>query len=289
MHICKNWILPITLERRIDMKKYIVLSLMLIITCVLFGQEKPVENYVPKPPPAWLKEELEWAESNYVETFADAFKDPNVFIGVFERPEPSTKSVTVTTLSSGEILEELPEYWQAMARCGPMLRCVKSIKGKFAEPVVFVICPPLMRRLAGPLPLPFIPFFGSRWVLALKKTSKEYRIERFGKDIEEYKFFNDRTVFSLFRGGHGALCLKWPDEDKRWTKPEYLVKVPDSIVDDLEVIQRAMPYVLKEKNDPNEIAALTNTSKALKTDVAKSIFAKVLSGKYSKVQDPNSG
>ena len=249
-----------------------------------------MKNYGPKPPPAWLKEELEWAESNYVETFADAFKDPNVFIGVFERHRLynlSTKSATAITLSSGEILQELPGYWEAGARCGPMLRYVKSIKGKFTEPVVFVIPPPVMRRLAEPLPRPFVPFFGSRWVLALKKTSNEYRIERFGKDIDEYKFFNDRTVFHLFRGGHGALCLTWPKKEEPW----YVVKVPDSnsIVEDLEAIQRVVPYTQKERMDPNEVAAITNTSKALKTDVAKSIFAKVLSGKSGKVQDPNDG
>ncbi len=274
------------------MKKYIVLSLLLVVTCVLFGQEKIVKKkYVPKPPPVWIKEAMAAAESNYIEIFADAFRDPNVFIGVFERPEQSIKSIPTTILSSGEILEELPGYWQGMIRFGLIkLRCVKSIKGKFTEPVVFVIRPPLMRRLAGPPVPPFIPPRKSKWVLALKKTSKEYRIARLGKDIKEYnKFLNDRTVFSLFGCGHGALCLKWPDKDKGWTKPKYLVEVPESIVEDFNDIQQIIQIMQKEKINPNELASITKTSKALKSDVAKSIFAKVLSGKSGKVQDPNDG
>jgi len=257
---------------------------LIAMTYVVLGQETPMQNYVPEPP-AWIREELDWAKSDYVETFTDAFKDPNVLIGIFERPEP--KSITTTVLSSGEILEQLPGYWEGMDRCGPMLRCVRPIKGTFSEPVVFVVCPPLVRRLTGPLPQPFIPVFGSRWVLALKKTSQQYRIERFGKDIQDFQFLNDRTVFILFRGGHGALCLKWPTEDKRWARPENLVEVPDSIVADFEAIQRVIPYVSKGKKDANEIYLITNTSKALKTDVAKSIFVRLLSDRPGKVQDSN--
>jgi hypothetical protein len=267
------------------MKKYIVLSLMLIMTCVLLGQEKPVASYVPETSPASKKEFEMAARSNYVETFAEAFNDPNVLIGVFEMPKPLTTSVSTTTLSSGEILEELPGYWEAMTQFGLIkLRCVKSIKGEFTEPMVFLISPPLMLTLYDTRIPAFIPFSGTKWVLALQKTSQEYRITKLGKDIEKYKFFNDQTVFTLFRWGHGALCLKWPEKEK---EPPYMVKVSESIVGDLEAIQRVFPYTQKEKKDPNEMAALTNTSKALKTDVAKSIFAKVLSGKSIKAQDPN--
>lgn len=268
------------------MKKYIALSVLLIAPILSFGQEKPVKNYVPKPPPAWVKDAREAAESNYIETFADAFKDPNVFIGVFEQPERPTKSVPTTTLSSGKILENIPGYWQAMTRFYRLhqLSYVKSIKGKFTEPVVFVIGPPIMSQLAGPPVPPFIPPRESKWVLALKKTSKDYRIARLGKDVEKYKFLNDRTMFSLFRYGHGALCLKWPEKKK---EPRYLVKVPESIVEDLEAIQHVMPSVQKKKMDPNDVVAITKTSKALKTDVAKSIFKKVLADRSQKTQDPN--
>jgi len=271
------------------MKKYIVLSLLLVVTCVLSGQEKPVKDDPPKQPSYWLKEGWKAAESNYVETFADAFKDPNILIGVFEWPKSFPYD---TTLSSGEKLRDIPGFWEALRRF-TVLICVKPIKGKFTEPVIFVYTFPLIYRV--PYGRPRIPWFrpprGSKWVLALEKTSKEYRVARFGDKIEKYKFINDNTLFMPFRYGRGTLCLKWPKKDKKFPFPEppYLVKVSESIVEDLEAIQRVVPYTQKERMDPNEVAAITNTSKALKTDVAKSIFAKVLSGKSGKVQDPNDG
>ncbi|MBW1784914.1 MAG: hypothetical protein JRL30_29750, partial [Deltaproteobacteria bacterium] len=245
------------------MKKYITLSLLLLIAPILlFGQEKPMKNYVPKPPPVWIKEARMAAESNYIETFAEAFKDPNILIGVFERPL-ELGEVSRTTLSSGEILENFPGYLEATRRYNlNKLRCVKALKGKPPEPVVLVPTFLYIYRslYARPPVPPFIPPRESKWVLALKKTSKEYRIARFGDDIEEYKFLNDRTVFSLFGCGHGALCLKWPEKKE---EPRYLVQVPEGIVDDFEAIQRVVPYTEKEINDTNEMAALNNTSKAL--------------------------
>jgi hypothetical protein len=83
-------------------------------------------------------------------------------------------------------------------------------------------------------------------------------------------------MFRVFRYGHGALCLEWPEKKK---KPRYLVKVTESLVDDFKAIQRVVPCIRKEKRDPNETAAITNTSKALKTDVAKAIFARLLNAK----------
>jgi hypothetical protein len=92
-----------------------------------------------------------------------------------------------------------------------------------------------------------------------------------------------------FRYGHGALCLKWPEENEKfYTPPDPdMVKVSESIVDDFEAIQRVMPFTQKKEKDPNEMAAIDNTSKSLKTDAAKSIFTKILSGSCGKVQDPN--
>lgn len=275
------------------MKKYIVLSLLLIVTCVLFGQEEIVKKkYVPEPPPVWIKESRKAAESNYIETFADAFNDPNILIGVFEWP---TRIPHRTRLSTGEILEDMPGYHEATIRFSlTKLHCFKPIKGKPPEPVVLVTTlPPPM--LEGTLSIPeFIPLLGSKWVLALKKTSKEYRISRFGgEDVEKYKFINDRTTFSVFRYGHGALCLKWSDYKKMLPKlpeprkPSHLIEVTESIVEDFNDIQQIIPIMQKEKINPNELASITNTSKALKTDAAKSIFAEVLRGKSGKVQDPN--
>jgi hypothetical protein len=84
----------------------------------------------------------------------------------------------------------------------------------------------------------------------------------------------------------GAICLTWPEKKEG---PQYLVKVLESIVEDFETIQRVVPYTQKQKIDPNEVAAIENTKKALKTNVAKSIFENILAGRSQKTQDPNDG
>jgi hypothetical protein len=285
--------LSLRYERVIDMKRHIVLSILLVVTCVVFGQEKSGENYISEPQPAWIKEAKMAAGSNYVETFAQAFKDPNILIGVFEQPT----EVSRNTLSSGQILEDIPGYHEAMIRFSlSKLRCIKPIKGQSPEPVVLVtrLMPPVLearRRIPA-----FIPLMGSKWVLALKKTSKEYRISRFGgQDVEKYKFINDRTMFRVLRYGHGSLCLKWSDYKTIFPnipepkKPSHVVDVTESLVDDFNDIQKVIPIIQKEKKDPNEMAAITNTSKALKSNVAKSIFEKVLADGPRKAQDPNNG
>jgi len=265
------------------MKNYVSLCLLLTVTSALFGQERHVKNSEPNSPPVWLKEARMAAESNYIESFADAFRDPNILIGVFERPL-EVGELTHSTLSSGEVLEDFPGYREATRRYKlNKLRCIKALKGSPPEPVVFVptfvyIFRSLYER--PPVP-PFVPLHGSRWVLALRKTSQEYRIERFGKGIEKYKFFNDRTVFNLFRGGHGAL---WPEKKE---EPSYLVKVSESVVEDFNDIQQVIPIMLKEKTDPNDEAVLNETRNGLKTDPAKSIFEKLSADKPGKIQDAN--
>ena len=85
------------------MKEYIILFLILTLACIVFGQENPAKNEVPKSySKEWLAESRKAAKSNLVETFADAFKDPNIIIGIFEH----FPLVSRTTLSSGEILED---------------------------------------------------------------------------------------------------------------------------------------------------------------------------------------
>ena len=86
------------------MKRYIALSILLVPTCILFAQKKSGKKGESKSPPSWAREAGMAAGSNYVETFAQAFKDPNILIGVFEYP----LGFSPHTLSSGEILEYIP-------------------------------------------------------------------------------------------------------------------------------------------------------------------------------------
>ena len=258
------------------MKEYIILFLILTLACIVFGQENPAKNEVPKSySKEWLAESRKAAKSNLVETFADAFKDPNIIIGIFEH----FPLVSRTTLSSGEILEDFPEYKEAMNRFDLVqLRCVKPIKGNTPEPVILItiLGPPMIE--AAPRIPPFLPYTGGKWILALKKTSQEYRIYRFNnKEIENYKFINDNTMFRVFRYGYGALYLRWADYKnfpklQKLPEPPFIIKVPENIIDDFEAIKRVMPLAQKEKKDPNEIDTITKTSKALKNDIAKSIM-----------------
>jgi len=275
------------------MKKYVALSMLVIVTCISLGKERPAKKPAREPAPAWVQEARLAAGSNYVETFAQAFDDPNILIGVFENPLEFSPTTSPTTLSSGEVLEYLPGFYKALHRFDlRRLRCVKPIKGEFHEPVCFIPhgLPPMVS--SRPSIPPVVTLRGSKWVLALKKTSKEYRISRYGDkdDIEKYKFINDHTMFTVSRYGHGALCLKWPEpkkESRQFPKPPFVVQVPESIVDDFEAILRVIPHTRKEKIDPNGVAAIDKTSKILKTDAAKSIFAEVLGDKLEKAQDPN--
>jgi hypothetical protein len=256
---------------KMNKKRLTTIIMLLVMPAILLGQR--IE------PPKWELEELSTPYSNHNETFVDAFKDPNIFIGVFEWASSGIK------LFSGETIGDLPGYTAAKIRFNlSALRCVTSIKGKFDESVIFISTfgPPIFE--GRPRIPSFIPLSGSKWVLALKKTSSASRLERFGKDIEKYPFLNDRTMFVFFRYGYGALCLKWPEGTP---EREGLKKVPDSMVEDLEAIVKVMPYIKKEKKDANDTASINKASAALKNDLAKSIFERVSGQKVPKAQDPN--
>ena len=266
------------------MKAYFKLSLFFVITIVAFGQEETnVNDTSCENPPVW-KQELDAARnSDSTDTFAAAFNDPNVLIGVFERPKYVPNVLTSTMLSSGKILEELPGYWEAMTQFEFIikLRHVESIKGEFTEPVVFVVSPPLILTLKeNNIPI-FAPVNQTKWILALKKTTSEYRVARLGKEAEKYAFLNDNTVFSLFHWGYGALCLQWPEKEM---KPENMVQVSEDIIPDLQATGKAMPHVQKKQRESSDTAAIEKTKNALKTNKAKAIFDELLQKQHEFAQ-----
>ncbi|MBN1973201.1 MAG: hypothetical protein JW787_06150 [Sedimentisphaerales bacterium] len=230
---------------------------------------------------------MEWdipADSNHIDTFTDAFNDPNIVIGVFDNAALLALYGKLT-----------PEEESIMSQPGIMdtavmnlvpLHLVKPIKGKFNKSIIFIssIFPPYREGLSQIPHIKFSP--GAKWVFALRKTTKEFRIERWGEKIEKYDYLNDDTVFIQFRFGYGALCLKWPKPDDEgippsrpnttlFVEPEGLVKVPESMIEDLEVIEKVIPLLQKENKDPNDTAAIEKTSQALKNNLAKYIFSKL--------------
>ena len=190
-------------------------------------------------------------------------------------------------MPSGQRLSELPGYGEARLRFSPLI-CIKAIKGKFAEKIIWYSRLPSPRGEGRPPDRNslFIAFQGSKWILALQKTTKEEIIGRFGKEIEKYNYINDNTFFDVLWHGYGALCLKWPEGRP---EREGLKKVPESMVDDLIAIQKVVPLIEKTTKDPNDTAAIAKISQSLKNDLAKSILEKVTTEKEKKPENPDTG
>ena len=283
------------------MKRYVGLALTLVLAVVAVAQRNPGGMRggmpggmrggaiaVPETPADWKmtlmksdQPQVTSRDAAAVETFAEAFRDPNIIIGVFQRGS------AMDTLVSGGMVARLPGYGEATTKFTlEALRCTRTIKGNFSEAVMFAAGTAAPKVEGKPEVPGFTNPFGSQWVLALEKTTPEARASRFGPEVTKYTWLNDRTTFRLFWSGYGALCLKWPKEDpkKPEPKPEYLVQVPDTIVGDFEAIAKAMPHV--EKADPNAPAAIENVKKTLKSDLAKSIFEKVLTDRNARPQNP---
>jgi hypothetical protein len=254
-----------------------LLALILATSFLAFGQEDVDVDTEPSQTLPVLRKELKAAiKSDYVNTFAEAFTDPNVLMGVFENPKYIPNSVSnFSVLSSDDILELKPGYFEALNQFDALrkLKCIKSIKGQFVESFVILICPPFMQvSYETHIPI-FTPLTESKWVLALKKTTHEYRVTRLGEEVKKYTFLNDDTVFSLFHWGHGTLCLQWPEKEM---KPENMVQVSQDIIPDLQAIGQALPHMQKKTLEAEDLTALNNTKNALKTPQAKAIFEKML-------------
>ncbi len=220
-------------------------------------------------------------EAAPVETFAAAFEDPNVVIGVFERVSG------IATFSNGQMVARLPGYAEATKRFTlEPLRCTKSIKGNVSETVVFAAGGESASAAGEPNIPPFVDPFGSQWVLALEKTTEKTRVARFGQEVTKYRWLDDRTMFRLFWSGYGALCVKWPKEDpkKPEPKPAYLVQVPETIVADFEAIAKALPRL--GKADANAPATVENVKKTLKNDLAGSILDKIVADRNTQPPNP---
>jgi hypothetical protein len=250
--------------KELIMKRFMIVILVLLITPIVISEQSNIRRDIISgriAPPGIPR------GATHEDAFVRALKDPNIYIGVFERPPSNTK------LSSGEQLYSLPDIGEAIHRFSPLL-CVKSIKGNFTESVIWYCREPGPRGEGSPNSNNiFIAERGSRWILALEKTTSEYRIGRFGDDIKKYPYINnDDVFFNILWYGYGTLCLNWPSGIP---EREGIKKVSESMIDDLEAIVKAMPLIQKKAKDPNDTAAIAKTTESLKNDLAKSIFAKL--------------
>ena len=244
-------------------KKYIILLFVLFITpIVISGQSEVRLNSRGRISPPGIPR-----GATHEGAFALALKDPNIFIGVFEFPPSNTK------LPSGEYLWSLPDIREASNKFSPLL-CVKSIKGKFVEPIIWYCRLPAPRGEGRPADINGMVYApDGKWILAVQKTTSEYRIGRFGEEIKKYPYINDdEKLFNILWYGYGGLCLKWPEGRE---EPAGIVRVNDSMVDDLIAIAKEMPSIEKAAKDPNDTAVISKISLSLKNDLSKSILEKV--------------
>ena len=224
-------------------------------------------------------------ESSYAETFAEAFLDPNIVIGVFERVDLSWAAMEK---SLGEDWAQHVDEFLAITDVYTviMLRPEKAIAGLSGQPVVF--CCPVRASFfmegfgfrRAPL---FLPSRGRKWILALERTTHQQRLVQYGEMIADCSFFNDQTFFNVHNFGYGALCLEPVGEPN----PRNTNVVPEEAILDLENIQKVVSFMNKETRDPNETAAVEAAQAGLQTDIAKSIFEAMLSQRRDAHEDPN--
>ncbi len=90
--------------------------------------------------------------------------------------------------------------------------------------------------------------------------------------MKKYSYINENTFFDILWYGNGILYLKWPEgrEERKG-----IVKVNESMIDDLIAIAKEIPSIQKAAKDPNGTAVISKISLSLKNDLAKSILEKV--------------
>jgi hypothetical protein len=250
------------------------LSLLLIASWAA-GAQNQTKSDSPSENPAAARELMKVVRSNPSRTFAEALMDPNIVIGIFEySSEPS-----VTGLPAEDTVQFLDRYWAAQDRFNlRMLHLVKTVKGDFPSPSIFVYdrIAPTPSASHGPRIPSFIPVGGSQWLLALQKTTYRSRLACFGDDILTYNFLEDRTFFRLFHYGYGAMCVQWPEDAQPGTEARHVTVVPASIADDLVAIRRLLPRICVENVSADDAAAIGAGWRTLKTPVAKSILSELL-------------
>lgn len=204
--------------------------------------------------------------------FADAFADPNIVIGVFDRPSYFLIQLEEIdpSLPSEQIIEIIRHYSSAGSNFNLIrLRCLELIQGDMTGPYAFISTLFTMTE-SEPHLLTFSPPLESKWIVALRKTTPEYRAARFLQDMGQYKFLNDDTFFTVWGFQYGALCLKWPEKiEQRFG----VVNVSEDIVDDFKIMYELSTDLRKSRLDLSRAAEM---AEMLETEQAKSIFAEIL-------------
>jgi hypothetical protein len=178
------------------------------------------------------------ATESHVINLSNALIDDNMTIGVYEFTGHTERDDAWYNLKDGSsIREDVSGLSPAQGwRSG---RLVERIKGNSDNVVLFRYFP--STRYLGV----FVSPHESRWILILKpaldekrnlKESAPYTVDEI-RDITSLKF---DTLFELYDGPNGALCVRWPSEFRRYSRPVGTPVYSDELPDDIWEIASAM-------------------------------------------------
>lgn len=200
------------------------------------------------------------------ENFAHALQRVDIVLGVYEVPDGHAPTV----LPSGEILENVPGYSETLLRLG--LCKLKSVQTLDGESNSFVFVSQFPVRVERQPYAPFIALPGSKWILALQKSTNDVGQMNKAKTGSESVAVIEQNMFRPFNDRLGVACLNWP-KDKGVDQPNHVMNVSESAVEDLRQL-RNFYDAQKNKNAWSE-ADMNLVRKSLKSDFGKSVLHKL--------------
>lgn len=208
-------------------------------------------------------------EKAVAENFADAIRVKDVVIGVFEVPDDATP----TLLSSGDYLENIPGYSEALLQNSLCL--LKSTESLHGEAPAFIFLSQLPVRVERDSYAPFIALPGSRWILALQKHTNDISmIGGIDKRHESVDVVRQNTA-KLFNGYRGAACLEWPKE-KGVEQPRHVVNVNSTVLNDIRLIRNHQSVQKGTRDKPTE--GPDNLQCLLESEFGKSMYQRIANG-----------
>ncbi|MCZ7592123.1 MAG: hypothetical protein M5U15_08180 [Kiritimatiellae bacterium] len=210
---------------------------------------------------------LDNSEVAVAENFADAIQDKDVVLGVFEVPDDGRPTV----LPSGDILENIPGYSEALLRSGLCL--LKTVESLHGDAPAFVFVSQLPVRVEHEPYEPFVALPGSRWILALQKHAADIAmVGGLGEKHEAIDVVEQNTL-KLFNGSRGAACLRWPN-GKGVEQPCHVVNINSTALDD---IKRIRNHRAAQKGTPNKPTGdIDNLQELLKSKFGKAMHQRMV-------------
>jgi hypothetical protein len=242
---------------------FIAAGLLAIST---LGGFKPERNPVYRPAGSSIM------DTNIVNSFAKALLDSGYSIGSFEVPKLGAQPVA---LRSGIIPDEQEGFMELVIEQNMVdLNLITSIKGNFDNVIFMEGYRPRLDHDELQKPSPFLPYPGTKWLLALKSSiAPKGRIlgEWLSKvkDIKKKKnYLNEKTAFELVKDPYSSLCLHWEQSND---KPYNLPMATDLLIKDLVTLQQTLNNLPADHSSPDVRNKLTSAISTLADPAGKMI------------------